>query len=273
MAAGPIVVGVDGSPSSDQAVRWAAAEAARRGSTLLLVHAWFTPSPAPYTPVSLPRSYRDAIREQGTAWLSQAAALARAVAPELPVRTELLAGLPAELLVRVSREAQLVVLGSRGPGGFTGLLVGSVAVALAARAHCPVVVVRGTENSGSGPVVVGVDGSELSDAAVTFAFDAASTREVPLVAVHAGTDTPVADERRLLSERLAGWRAKYPEVTVEERVVSDRPSRALLATGAQLIVVGSRGRGALAGLGLGSTSQAVLQHAECPVVVVRPGAP
>jgi nucleotide-binding universal stress UspA family protein len=184
----------------------------------------------------------------------------------------------------------MVVLGDRGLGGFTGLLIGSVAVAVTAHAACPVVVVRGPESDLTAPlpepVVVGVDGSSTSEAALAFAFEEASLRRVPLVAVHVWRDllldatlAPLldwdaieSDERQVLAERLAGWSEKYPDVAVRRLVAYDRPARALVGESgrAQLVVVGSRGRGGLHGMLLGSVSQALLHHAHCPVAVVRP---
>ncbi|MEU4767664.1 universal stress protein [Actinosynnema sp. NPDC023794] len=147
---------------------------------------------------------------------------------------------------------------------------------------------RGERSSDAGPVVVGIDGSQISEAALAFAFEAADTREVPLIAVRARTDSVIeaamvplvdwdaveAEERSLLAERLAGWGEKYPDVVMRPVVVRDRPAHALIeqaiGTAAQLVVVGSRGRGGAAGLVLGSASHAVLHHSPCPVAVVRP---
>jgi nucleotide-binding universal stress UspA family protein len=163
---------------------------------------------------------------------------------------------------------------------------------MATRANCPVVIVRGAhaeEDDGSPrPVVLGVDGSATSEAATEFAFAAATARDVPLVAVHTWWDPVIgptvaklidveaidADERRRLVERLAGWTAKYPDVAVETVVSRDFPARVLLrqAAQAQLVVVGSRGHGELAGLFLGSVSNALVHRAPCPVAVVRPDA-
>lgn len=266
MAVGETVLtGVDGSASSLDAVRWAAAEAARRGAALTLLYACYIPSPEPYTPVALPRSYGDALREQGKDLLEEARHVAEHAA-DVPVRTELRAGLPADELVRASAAASLAVLGSRGLGGIAGLLLGSVAVHLAAHGHCPVVVVRG-EAPEDGPIVAGVDGSPLSDAALGFAFAAAAARGVRLIAVQALAAAGDED----LAPRLVPWQAKYPRVEVASRLMEERPVRALIraADGAQLIVVGSRGRGGLAGIGLGSTSQGLLRHAGCPVAVLR----
>ncbi|NUT91556.1 MAG: universal stress protein, partial [Saccharothrix sp.] len=167
------MVGVDGSTSATDAVRWAAAEAARLGAPLTIVHACLlVPARVP-DPIAVPREYHEAVLEQGRQWLAAAEEEARRVAPEPAVTTELASGDAAEVMVGRSASARLVVLGSRGLGGFTGLLVGSIAVALATHGHCPVVVVRGT--AAAGPVVVGADGSPTSDAALAFAFEAAAS--------------------------------------------------------------------------------------------------
>ncbi|HEX6351398.1 universal stress protein [Actinophytocola sp.] len=283
----PVLVGVDGSASALQATSWAAREARRRAAPLRLVHVYhLTPVRHPRK-VTPPPDYHAAVLDQGRHWLTEARETAHRSVPDLPVETDLHAGVPADVLITESRTARLVVLGSRGLGGFAALLVGSVAVALSAHGHCPVVVVRSAAPDG-GPVVVGDDGSELSDAALTFAFDAAAARGVPLVAVHtwldvnmAGTWTLLPDtidwdwlqaqEQKRLTERIALWKDRYPQVHVRPVVVRDSPAHALLdyAASAQLVVVGSRGRGVFAGLGLGSVSQTLLHHAECPVAVAR----
>jgi nucleotide-binding universal stress UspA family protein len=183
----------------------------------------------------------------------------------------------------------MVVLGDRGYGGVSGLLLGSVAAAMAAKADCPVVLVRTEEGAPvedrTRPVVVGVDGSPVSEAALAFAFEEASMRGVPLVALHTWWDLLIdataaplfdwdaveSDEQQMLAERLAGWGEKYPDVHVERLVTRDRPARALVdeSRRAQLVVVGSRGRGAGAALVLGSVSHAVLHKSHCSVAVVR----
>ncbi|MFI2364341.1 universal stress protein [Promicromonospora sp. NPDC019610] len=288
----PVLVGVDGSESATQAVRWAAREAAGRGVPLVLVSVW-SPVP-PGVPHAAPLgSYEDALIEQGTLWLDDAAAAAAEAAPGVPVTTRLAVGSVAGQLVGRSASAALVVLGSRGLGGLTGLLVGSIAVAVATHGHCPVVVVRGTPAQ-EGPVVVGVDGSPTSREAIRFAFDAAALRGAPLVAVHAWSDGPGLGRRRsqdlgtqdlgtqdqatqehgaqALDRWLADARADHPDVRVERVVAPDGPTAALLdrAKDARLVVVGSRGRGGFRGLLLGSTSQALIYHAPCPVAVVPP---
>jgi nucleotide-binding universal stress UspA family protein len=196
-------------------------------------------------------------------------------------------GAPIEVLGSEARRAQLLVLGDRGLGGLGGLVLGSVAVTLAARAACPVVIVRGDRAEDEGPVVVGIDGSPVSEAAVGFAFEAAAARGVELVAVHAWSATAIDDalaplmdwdavaveEDALLAERLAGWGEKYPQVVVRRHVVRDSAVRALVddSRGTQLVVVGSRGRGNASGLLLGSVSHGVLHGSHCPVAIVRPG--
>ncbi|MPZ81733.1 MAG: universal stress protein [Actinophytocola sp.] len=288
----PVVVGVDCSASALQAVRWAAKEAERRNAPLHLVHVCYLVPVQHPKQVAPPPDYRHAVLAQGRHWLSQATDTARTAGPGVALTTELRDGATADVLVGESTTTQLVVLGSRGLGGFTGLLLGSVAVALSAHTHCPVVVspastVDGTAADG-GPVVVGVDGSSLSDAAVRFAFESASARGVPLVAIHTWVDVSVAatwaalpstidwewveaQEAKQLDKALSGWVEKFPDIVVRKVLERDRPAHALLrhAAGAQLVVVGSRGRGALTGLGLGSVSQSLLHHAECPVAVVR----
>jgi nucleotide-binding universal stress UspA family protein len=216
--------------------------------------------------------------------VAAAARAARAAAPEVPVEQVVLDGSAVRSLLDESADAQLVVLGDRGLGGVVGLLAGSVAVALAARGACPVVVVRGSTPV-EGPVVVGVDGSSISEGAVAVAFEAAAVRGVSLVAVHAWRDLltspgpyPVPDRvaleqqgRAELAERLAGWCGKYPDVVVRRVVVPAGPARALVeqSMAAQLVVLGSHGRGGLGVLLLGSVSNAVLHRSGCPVMIVR----
>jgi nucleotide-binding universal stress UspA family protein len=284
-----VVAGVDGSECGLQAVRWAAAEALRRQLPLRLVaaHAW--PSGGLVGDPGLGVDYRAVLRDVVLGHLATAAADARQVAPELDIEQVEVTGYPVPVLLGESAHAEIVVLGDRGLGGFTGLLIGSVAVEVTVHASCPVIVVRGSEPDRTGPrpepVVVGVDGSPTSEAATAFAFEAASLRRVPLVAVHVWRDVLVdatmaplldwdvidSDEREVLAERLAGWTEKYPDVPVRRLVARDRPARALVEESgrAQLVVVGSRGRGGFHGLLLGSVSQALLHNAHCPVAVVR----
>ena len=285
----PVIVGVDGSSSAVHAVRWAAAEAHRRNARLRIVYAdvlslVYLPDLPGYP---LPVPYIQAAQRQGKEWLHRAADVAKSEAVGLRVETEIRVGQAGTVLVEESREAQLVVVGSRGLGGFTGLVVGSVAVALGAHGHCPVAVVRGPGTAvPEAPVVVGVDGSSTGEAALTTAFECAARRGVVLRAVRTwssldadaawwsegqGWDSAQTDQERWLAEQLVGWCEKFPDVEVHRYVSHDKPARALLqhAQHAQLVVVGARGRGGFTGLLLGSTSQQLLQHSPCPVIVAR----
>ncbi|MEO6083333.1 MAG: universal stress protein [Umezawaea sp.] len=284
----PVVVGVDGSATALDAVAWAADDCARHHLPLRLVHCYTFPTGGYPELIVDGQGFAAALEERGRQWLEEAEVAAHTCAPDVTVETRLLLTPTIPQLIEESKHARAVVLGSRGLGGFTGILIGSTAVALAAHGHCPTAVVRGTTTV-DGPVVVGVDGSTASEAAIAFAFDAASVREAPLTAVLSWTDALVdsalqatrftmaelkdeESQTRLLAERLAGWQEKYPDVTVDQVVVRDRPAPALLrlAENARLLVVGSRGRGGFTGMILGSTSQALVHHAPCPVAVVRP---
>ncbi|MCK8438814.1 universal stress protein [Streptomyces sp. D2-8] len=287
---GVVVVGVDGSASSLAAVEAAAREARLRGAGLRVVHAFFWPAmhvplgPSPLGPSD------GGLRNMADRLVAEAVERARAVDPDVDISHTVVTGEPLTVLEAQSRAAELVVVGSRGMGGFVGLLVGSTAVHLAAHGRCPVLVVR-EQPSAEGPVVLGVDGSAVGEHAMDFAFAEAELRKAPLVALHAWTtwnaplpapqdaSAPYAnppgalagEEERLLSEALAGRQERYPGVVVEHRVVHGGTREALIeaSRSAQLVVVGARGRGGFAGLLLGSVSQALLHHAHCPVAVVR----
>ncbi|HWD03239.1 MAG TPA: universal stress protein [Amycolatopsis sp.] len=290
-----VVVGVDGSESAGEAVRWAARLVSGRGLELEIVHC--LQAGALYYGGGLAGSDAlfEQIRQQGERLVATARDLALSVDAALTVHTRVFTTAPPAGLLDRSKHVRMVVVGRSGAGGFTGMLVGATASTVASHAGCPVAVVRGRHGDGrvplEGPVVVGVDCTLNSEAAIAAAFEEAAFREVPLVAVHAWNDVgydpadgttllmPYPEsleptEERLLAQRLAGWQEKYPEVEVRRVLVEDRPRSALLdeSDRAQLVVVGSRGRGGFAGMLLGSTSQALLQHASCPVLVVRPEA-
>ena len=283
MAVRPVVVGVDGSASAYRAVEWAVGEAHRRGVGLRLVRAfsWTTAD----HPTGWVARYRDEMLDVSRRQVARAVRIAADTRPDVEAESQVAIGAAIEVLSSEARRAQLLVLGDRGLGEVAGLVLGSVAVSLAARGACPVVVVRGERAGADGPVVVGVDGSPVSEAALAFAFDAAAARGVDLVAVHAWSPTAIDEElaslvewdasaeSAVLAERLAGWGQKYPQVAVRRTVVRDGAVRALVtaSAGAQLVVVGSRGRGNAAGLLLGSVSHGVLHGAHCAVAVVRPG--
>ncbi len=287
-----VVAAVDGSPSASQAALWAADVAARRHHPLRLVHADDAYSFGYSGGLAPPQSYFDEMAAAGARVLRDAEDAVRLAHPVLDVAVDLQTTGPVPMLIEQTDDALLLVLGARGTSGFRGLLVGSTAVALVAHGRCPGAVVRGTTPGDAprttGPVVVGVDGSPTSDAAIGSAFDEASWRGAELVAVHSwleyatdqmldrGLDPGWAQveqaETELLAQRLAGWQEKYPDVVVQRVVTQGRPVERLLeqADAAQLLVVGSRGHGGFAGMLLGSTSQALIQHATCPLLVVRP---
>jgi len=277
----PIVVGIDGSDSARQAAVWAAQEAASRDVELTIV----------YVVPDVEARSRDAVHAQARAWLADVQAAAGRAAPTVTSSTELLSGSAVDSLVAVSTWADTLVLGTRGLGGFGGLLAGSTAIGVTTRARCPVVVVRAegppVPPRASGPIVVGVDGGTGEDA-IEWAFGEAALRDVPLIAVHTWTEGALShgwdtvpyvidfkalndSMRAMLAERMAQWREKFPGVRLELVTALDSAAHALVEQSrhAQLVVVGTRGHGPLAGALLGSTSHALLHHAACPVVVAR----
>ncbi|MBO8185227.1 universal stress protein [Streptomyces spirodelae] len=288
---GSVIVGVDGSASSLDAVDVAAREARLRGVPLRLVHAFgHAPGHLPGdAPAWSPADHGLEPMVHGV--VARAEERAHAAAPDIEITRSVVAGEALDVLEIESRSAALAVVGSRGLSGFAGLLLGSTAVHLAAHGRCPLMVVRGRPDP-AGPVVVAVDGSKAGQAAVRFAFAEAALREAPLVALHVwnswsegayeGPGDPltsvVADadrlreaEQRLLDETVARLREDFPRIAVERRLVRSRIRPALIdaSRSAQLVVTGARGRGGFTGLLLGSVSQALLHHAHCAVTVVR----
>ncbi|HEY7720411.1 MAG TPA: universal stress protein [Pedococcus sp.] len=280
---GALVVGVDGSPGGEAALEWATDEARRRHLPLRLVHA----TNVDYLVAAAMLSPTD-VTDVPDELVEEARARVQAAAPDVDVTAEASTQSAARALVERSVGAEEVVVGSHGKGPVRGAL-GSVSLQVAMHARCPVVVVRGHEpGMAAGPVVVGVDGSALSSEAVGYAFEQASLRGVPLAVVYAWwiefvegvvVTTPgtphwgeIRERQRLaVSESLAGWREKYPDVEVEVHIEHGRPTDAIVANSerACLVVVGARGRGGFGGLLLGSVSHGVLHRAHCPVAVVR----
>jgi nucleotide-binding universal stress UspA family protein len=279
-----IVVATEGGPAGEASVRWAAHEAERRHVRLTVVHVldweWDT---AHY---DLDGLRFDLARELAESITASAAAAARVAAPSVDVRAVTLVGNPAARLLTIAGEAELLVVGGRGRGGFAGLLLGSVSQRVATHAPCPVVVVRGRPDRADGPVVVGFDDSEAATHVLATAFDAAAARGAGLLVVRSylpplphyyaavlATPEQEAAERARLTEQLAPWREKYPDVAVEIRLSHDGPAGVLAdaSHGAQLVVVGSRGHGVIVGTLLGSTGLQLLHHADCPVYLDRPG--
>lgn len=277
---GPVVVGVDGSEPALRAVDTAAVQARLLGCPLEVVHAFIWPelrAPAIPTPEWLPGA---GLRASAERTVDEAVRRAQETAPGVDVSGAVVTGAPEPVLLRASAGAALVVVGDRGLGGFTGLLLGSVAVALASRARCPIVVVRGRSDP-SGPVVLGVDGSALGDTVADLALSWAAANGLRLRAVHAvhalGA-TGAQDQQRspgpatvpAVFSAVEERRRARPAVDVEHEVCRGDARRVLVreSEDASLVVVGSRGRGGFEGLLLGSVSHATLHHASCPVAVV-----
>jgi len=290
MASKPIVAGTDGSEESLRAVDWAAREAVLRGAPLRIVAA------AALLPRMMSRAgagaveydtVTDVIMKERDRALAAAAERAGRTAPGLLIDTDPLSGAPAEAVTDSGAGALMLVLGSRGIGAFTALVLGSVSRYAASHASCPVVAVRDEIPGAHRLVGVGVGDLDNSGDALTFAFEEASLRQASLLALHAwhtpqtdisrageaftapGTQAAAADAARQLEGRLDSWRAKYPDVPVSHEVVHGHPGRALigLSARADLVVMGRHARHP--GLpGPGSVRHAVLSHAHGPVVTV-----
>ncbi|MDV7245300.1 MULTISPECIES: universal stress protein [Rhodococcus] len=288
----PIVVGTDGSPSSLQAVSWAAKEAALRNLPLSLITTTFVPG-AYGVPIGMPASFFEDEQRDGRERLERAEQIARAAVPahNIEIVATLCTGTPAGELIGRSATASMVVVGANRQGIVERAFLGSVSSAVAAHAHCTAAVVRGAAdrdiNDRAGPVVVGVDGSRHSESAISMAYEEAALRQAELVAVHAWSDITLViafdggsdaewrraaeNETAVLSESLAGRAEDYPDVKMRTVVVRDRPARNLReqAENAQLLVVGSRGRGGFTSMLLGSTSRTLMHSVTCPLLIVR----
>ncbi|MGX4693872.1 universal stress protein [Streptomyces sp. JNUCC 63] len=297
----PVVAGVDGSEESLAAAEWAAREAERRGRSLRLFHAWnWHPDPADGVRVDAAR------RRLARQVLSRAEDRVRGACPGVRLEEEQVLGPATTALLRAAGRAEVLVLGSRGLSGFTGFLVGSVALGTVARAGCPVVLVRAGEEAadehlpaadgsastrtGYRDVALGLNVAVPCDEVIEFAFRQAQLRRARLRAVYAWqqpsalslgpgeialVDGPGRAEewQGFLSAVLQVWRDKYPEVEVVETVVRDKPSTALVraASGASLLVVGRRPSARPAGPHTGPVTHAAIHHAGCPVAVVPHG--
>lgn len=291
-----VVVAVDGSEASKVAVRWAANTANKRGIPLRLAASYTMPQFLYAEGMVPPQELFDDLQAETMEKVDEARSLAHGVAPELKIGHTIAEGSPIDMLLDMSRDVTMIVMGSRGLGGLSGMVMGSVSAAVVSHAACPVVVVREdnpvNEDTKYGPVVAGVDGSEVSQRATEFAFAEADARGSELVAVHTWMDMQVQaslaglsaaqqqweeverEQSELLTQRLQPLIDQYPNVPVKKIITRDRPVRALVeqSEGAQLLVVGSHGRGGFKGMLLGSTSRALLQSAPCPMMVVRPEA-
>lgn len=274
-----VIVGYDGSRGSDEALRWAAREAWARGTVLTICLAW--------PPAELAQMgdgvLREHARQRGEEILARGVRLARTVPDLAEVRTVIAEGSPARLLCERSRTAEMVVTGSSGHGGLSGSPLGSVSWQVASHGQGPVVVVRGhwrPVNQAPGLVVAGVDGSLPSRDALVFAFEEAALRDVSLVTLCALADAPgrIGGAQHMeedFGRLVTAFEKEHPEVTVLRQVSFGTPRTALLeaAAGAQLLVIGSRGLGGVAGMSIGSVAGALVHHAPCPVAVVHPRTP
>ena len=287
----PIVVGIDGAMNMEHAVDWAAGEAVRRGLPLELLHAqaevWraMVGDPA-LTP---PEHYLADTRDDLPQCLVDAGLRVQERWPTVDVSVRVVALGAPYALVTASAAAAMVVVGARGRSLAGRILLGSVSHHVAAHARCPTAVVKRTTGDTTLPVVVGVDESPTSHDTLELAVEEALQREVPLVAIHAWLEPTVpgygmwalpadveaeleVSARQLLADALEPWTRKYSALKVYERVVRAHPVDALLgaAERAQLLVVGSHGRGAFPGMLIGSVASGVVQHADCPVIVAPP---
>jgi nucleotide-binding universal stress UspA family protein len=282
----PITAGVDGTEESLAALDWAGREAVRRGLPLRVVHAW-----------RYAESLATADRNTQHGWVSEGVAEAvRAVRerhPQLEVSVDVVEGEPVHALARVAADAEMLVLGSRGHGPVLGFLLGSIGQQVIAQATRPVVLVRAGDRpaaeAAGRDVVVGQHGdAEDSAATLRFAFETAAARGAAVRAVRAWTLPPVFAyspgslrllddagglepyERQALTEALAPWRERFPEVPVAEHLELGSAGQVLLAAAgaAQLVVVGRRAHRTAVGARIGSVAHGMLHHAECPVAVV-----
>ena len=287
-----IVVGVDESAAAKGAVQWAARDAELRRISLTLVHA-ISPEVAAWSNGGSRPGLERWQRDRGRRLVDDAFKIVQEACQRggpAEVHCEVLPSAAVPTLVDLSKSAALVVTGSRGSGHWPGRLMGSVSSGLLHYAHCPVAIVHEEDAAmarpGEAPVLVGIDGSSTSELATAIAFDEASRREVGLVALHSWSDVDVSEgpginwpatqsaAEEVLAERLAGWQEQYPDVRVERAVVRDNPARQLVqrSESAQLVVVGSRGRGGYAAMLVGSVGETVAQMAGVPVIVARDSA-
>lgn len=285
-----IVVGVDGSQEASAAVRWAAHEALAFGTSVTLSYA-VAPTAVTWPMVPLQDTIADCQRQNAEEALAHAgaevASIAAASGGDIEVRTEVRYSSPVPALIDAGRDARMIVVGNRGMGAWGRMLLGSVSTGLLHHAHGAVTVVRtrdGRLPDPSAPIVVGIDGSPASEAATAVAFEHAARRRAGLLAVHVWNDSgglPLQGQEwrdhkqraeEVLAERLAGWQEQYPDVAIRRHVEFDEPARRLIemSRAAQLLVVGSHGRGGFTGMVLGSVSSTVAQQADIPVTVVRP---
>jgi nucleotide-binding universal stress UspA family protein len=279
-----IIVGVDDSPGMQTALTWAGDEARARTAEIRVVCAFRYELAGGGSPAQMSGSSVEVQQGRQVAEQLVASAVDTVTAAGVDAAGEAVDGDPVRVLIDESVQASVLVLGSRHLNALGSAVLGSVGAAVAARSHSPTVVVRGPAGrpeEGAG-VVVGVDGTDASEALLRYGFEHASRHRVPLRAVMCWHPDPLAlmswraeppppvRVDAWLAETLAGWSEQYPDVDVRPAVIREHPAAGLvMASAAQhLLVVGSHGRHALAGTLLGSVSQGVLHHATGPVAVV-----
>ena len=274
MATKPVIVGADGSRESLRAVEWAAREAALRGTSLRIVAVPPLPRRMTVT-TATPGTVSDVVEQSTGEALAAAAQQAAAQQPGLAIETHLVAGAPAEVLAGAAEGAALLVLGSRGAGGFSALILGSVSRYVATHAPAPVVVAREETMSADREIVVGVRDPAEAEAALGFGFEEAALRHARLLAVHAWsspvpghTEAP-AEEISRLESAVAAWQEKFPEVEASAEVVHAHPGRVLAGSSARadLVVLGRHGPSG-SRVPARSVTHAVLSHAHGPVATV-----
>jgi nucleotide-binding universal stress UspA family protein len=279
-----IIVGYDGSPDARTALTWALDEAARTVAPAEIIYAdqwpiWEPAASMAPTVAVRPDSY---VEHVIMGMLDDAVTAAKETHPTVHVTAATVRAYAPAALIGRSGEARMIVVGARGHSAVAGLL-GSVSSAVSAHARCPVVVVRG-EPADTDPIVAGIDGSALAPAVLRFAAQQATARDVALRVIRAWTpvtglwaETPMSTgtvtpaERETFDTLVTELRSTFPDLLIEAEVVVEHPAAALAlsSTVAQLLVVGSRGRGAIRGMLLGSVSQHLLRHSVCPVAVVH----
>ena len=273
----PIVVGTDGSAHADQAVSWAANEAFRKGRPLHIVHGHPVPNGSP------------TYMEDGERVLEMARQLAVEGRPDLAVTLERTEDRAEIALATHAKGSAEIVIGHRGRDGFQGLLLGSVGLRIAGHIPGPVVVVRGNPECKHGAVALGLDGFDVSHAAIEYACQSAAACGRRLIAIEvqqpcgalngdsdgALTEHVMAGAARQLARLMEPWRARFPELAIDEKVILGHPVGVLVDASAtvDLLVVGSRGMHTQRSALVGSVSHGVVHYAHCPVAVVRSRSP
>jgi nucleotide-binding universal stress UspA family protein len=264
----PVVVGYDGSKTSEQALRWGVEEARMRFDPLVVCYGWQWPHPQ----ISVNREMAEVVRRMGQRVLSRGVSLAHELAPRVELRGQLVEGSPSAVLISASVTAELVAIGPRGWGGLEESRIGPTAIQLLSRARSPVAVVKETTHPRANRVAVGVEGVNPGSVQLGVAFEEARLRKASLLAICLCPEG-MEDTRRLavrFNTNVAVWEEKYSGVDVET-IVETRPHTEVLrhaADRSDLLVIGDREQNEPAGLPLGLVCQSLLREAPCPVIVI-----